>query len=158
MSAKVSSAELHAWETLQVVMEILKREVNRDLWSDAQLSEAEFTVLANLRLATDGVRPRGCAEAIGWDSSRLAHQVGRLERRGLVSRRSDERDGRGVVLVLTDEGREAYRRAIGPHLRSVQKWFAAALTSTHVEGMTASLDALRGHIRHLTATSPEDER
>lgn len=182
--------DLHARETLQIVSEKLKREVGRDLRSDAQLSDTEFTVIANLRLADGEMRPGECARAIGWDSSRLAHQLRRLEKRGLVSKRPDEvareeeaalgrihvhpppgwrsragsrraartatdprADGRASVLVLTDEVCAAYRRAIGPHLRSAHTWFACAFTPTQLEGLATGLDALLAPIESLSASS-----
>jgi len=140
------------------VTEQLKREVGRDLWLDAQLSEAEFTVLANLRLAPEGVRPGSCARAIGWDSSRLSHQLRRLEKRGLVTRKADPHDGRGAVVVLTGLGLSAYRRAIGPHLRSAQKWFAEAMTPQQMDALGDALEALQVHIAQLSQSRPEDER
>jgi DNA-binding MarR family transcriptional regulator len=156
MSEKMSSFELGTWENLHTVTEKLKREVGRDLWADAELSDTEFTVLAHLRLSPGGVRPGACAQAIGWDSSRLSHQLRRLEKRGLVERRADPRDGRAAVLVMTDTGQEVYRKAIGPHLRAAQKWFAAALTPAQLEGLAEGLNALQAHIETLsTATSEE---
>jgi len=157
MSGKLSSSELLTWETLHTVTEQLKREVGRDLWADAELSDTEFTVLAHLRLSPDGVRPGACAQAIGWDSSRLSHQLRRLEKRGLVQRQADPRDGRAAVLVMTDEGNEVYRKAIGPHLRSAQKWFAAALTPTQLEGLAEALQALQTHIETLSSTTPKEK-
>jgi DNA-binding MarR family transcriptional regulator len=161
MSAKMSSRELYVWETLQVVMENLKREVGRDLWAVAELSDTEFTVIANLRLAEGGMRPSACARAIGWDSSRLAHQLRRLEKRGFVSKRADASDGRASVLVLTAEGDAAYRRAIGPHLRSAQKWFADALDEPQVEALADALETVLAHIQKLTRPtndSPVEEQ
>jgi DNA-binding MarR family transcriptional regulator len=152
----MSSFELGTWETLHTVTEKLKREVGRDLWADAELSDTEFTVLAHLRLSPEGVRPGACAQAIGWDSSRLSHQLRRLEKRGLVERRADPDDGRAAVLVMTHAGQEVYRKAIGPHLRSAQKWFAAALTPAQLEGLAEGLNVLQAHIEKLsTATSEE---
>jgi DNA-binding MarR family transcriptional regulator len=155
MSAKMSDRELRVWESLHLVTEHLKREVGRDLWNDAALTDTEFTVLAHLRQAPEGVRPSACAQAIGWDSSRLAHQLRRLEKRGLVSKRPDETDGRAAVLVLTEEGRAAYRGAIGPHLRSAQRWFAAGLTESQLTGLAEGLDALRDHLAAMS-TGPSD--
>jgi len=154
----MSSRALHTWEALQVVTEHLKREVGRDLWTDAQLSDAEFTVLANLRMAPEGMRPGSCARAIGWDSSRLSHQLRRLEKRGLVDRKADPHDGRAAVVMLTDLGQIAYRRAIGPHLRSARKWFAEALTPQQMDGLADALGALQHHIERLSQTRPEEER
>lgn len=153
----MTERELRTWEALQVVTEHLKREVGRDLWADAALSDTEFTVLANVRLAPEGIRPGACARAIGWDSSRLSHQLRRLEKRGLVSRQADPHDGRATVVVLTEQGRDAYRRAIGPHLRSARKWFAAALTPAQLDGLFEGLEALRGHIYLLSQNNLEED-
>src|SRR6478609_8518040 len=130
VSARMSPQQLHTWETLQLVMDALRREVGRDLWNDAKLSDAEFTVLAHLHSSgEEGVRPAQCARAIGWDSSRLAHQLRRLEKRGLVATRpAGGEDGRATLSSLTPAGHDQYRRAIGPHLDSARRWFADGLT------------------------------
>jgi DNA-binding MarR family transcriptional regulator len=154
MSVNMSEQHLAAWQKMQVVIEILRREVGRDLWADAQLSDSEFTILAHLAAETNGVRPTDCARAIGWDSSRLAHQTRRLEKRGLVARSAAADDGRAVQLSITADGRRAYRASLGPHLQSAKKWFADGLTDEQVDGLEVALDALADHISHLTAVPP----
>jgi DNA-binding MarR family transcriptional regulator len=153
MSANMTERQLRTWENLQEVTELLRREVGRDLWNDAKLSEAEFTVLAHLSMAAKGTaRPSECARAIGWDSSRLAHQLRRLEKRGLVEKAASEAaDGRASLIALTDEGRTAYRRALGPHLRSAQKWFADALSEEQVDNLADALETLLRHGSQLAA-------
>src|SRR6478752_10393161 len=89
MSAKVSARELLVWQRLQTVTETLRREVGRGLQDDAALTDTEFSVLAHIAELGGSARPSACARAMGWDSSRLAHQLGRLEKRGLVSRSAD---------------------------------------------------------------------
>jgi DNA-binding MarR family transcriptional regulator len=154
----MTERQLRTWEKLQDVTELLRREVGRELWNDAGLSEAEFTVLAHLSMAPLGTaRPSVCARAIGWDSSRLAHQLRRLEKRGFVAKEaSDAADGRASLIALTDGGRTAYRRALGPHLRSAQKWFADALSDRQVENLADALDALLGHGAALAAVHAQD--
>lgn len=149
------ASHLDTWQKLQVVLEVLRREVGRDLWAESQLSDSEFTILAQLSSASgDGVRPTDCARAIGWDSSRLAHQTRRLEKRGLVAKTAASDDGRAIRLAVTDTGRAAYRASLGPHLRSAKKWFADGLTEEQVAGLEVALDALTTHIENLTATPP----
>lgn len=46
------------------------------------------------------------AAALGIDASTLTRAIGRLVDKGLVVRRSDESDGRGVVIELTGAGVE----------------------------------------------------
>ncbi|MEV4346658.1 MarR family winged helix-turn-helix transcriptional regulator [Actinoplanes sp. NPDC049596] len=126
----------------------MRREVGRDLWADAQLSEADFTVLAELAAAPNGtMRSTGCARALGWDTGRFSHQLKRMEERGLVQRgRGEAGDGRAAVVTLTDEGRTAYRKALGPHMRSAKSWFLEALDPEQVEQLDATLQTLLDHV------------
>lgn len=145
--------QLHAWQLFHVTGERLRRELGREMWAEAQLSDAEFTVLANVSLAEGRgaqVRPAECARAIGWESSRLAHQLRRLEQRGFIQRGPGAGDGRASVITLTDAGRGAYKAALGPHLRSTKRWFADALSGEQTAALTDALEALMAHIDSRT--------
>ncbi|MDH3363035.1 MAG: MarR family transcriptional regulator [Gammaproteobacteria bacterium] len=52
------------------------------------------------------------ASATGLSSGAMTNRVDRLEQRGLVRRRRDENDRRGVVVSLTARGRRAIDKAI----------------------------------------------
>lgn len=149
MSDRMTDDQLEAWHLFHVASERLRREVGRDLWTDAELSEPEFTVLAHLALAEktgEQLRPSQCARAIGWDSSRLAHQLRRLEHRGLILRSPGEDDGRASVIAFTKAGRASYQASLGPHLRSAKAWFADALSDEQVTALRGALTALMTHI------------
>ena len=160
----MSPEQVQVWEKLQVMTERLHREVGRDSWNDAQLSDAEFTIPAHLRSAGPlGVRASECARTIGWDTSRLSHLVRRLEGRGLLTRSAgDGFDGRASILTSSGEGHSAYRRAIGPHLQSAHTWFAQALDEQQLHAFTRALDALLEHTTRLaqarTPTAPNPGR
>ena len=152
MSAKMSADELRVWEQLQTVTETLRREVGRGLQSDAGLSDGEFTVLAHLVRLSGSARPSECARSMGWDSSRLAHQLGRLEKKGLIARAAEGGgDGRASTVALTESGRAAHRRAVGPHLRAAGRWFADALTATQLAALADALGALEDNAARLAA-------
>jgi DNA-binding MarR family transcriptional regulator len=156
----MSDEKRRAWELFHVANERVRREVGRDLWADAQLSDAEFTVLAHLAMGERGgepVRPSECARAIGWDSSRLAHQLRRLEGRGLIERAPGEGDGRSSVIAFTDEGRAAYRSALGPHLRSATAWFGDALSDDQAAALVDALDAVMAHIERRASETGAGE-
>lgn len=155
MSATLNNRELRTWEKLQTVTEQLRRETGRVLSTEAGLSPPEFTVLAHLAAAggAEGVRSSLCARAIGWDTSRLSHQLRRLEQRGYVVRSGgDGGDGRASVVALTAEGRRIHRRALGPHLSAAKHWFAAALTEKQLDGLYDALDTLERHIAREVAS------
>jgi DNA-binding MarR family transcriptional regulator len=156
---RLNDQQLDTWQRLQVVTERLRRRVGADLRSDADLSEPEFTVLAHLVDMGGTARPTACAAAIGWDSSRLAHQLRRLERRALVERRPDpDGDARGSSIAITAAGRAAHRAAVGSHLRVAATWFGDALDDTELTGLDAALRALDHHIRRLDGDDPGDAR
>lgn len=154
VSTTLSGRGLRTWEKLQTVTEQLRRETGRVLSSEAGLSAAEFTVLAHLASSTEGVRSSSCARAIGWDTSRLSHQIRRLEQRAYVARRGDGgADGRATLVALTDEGRRAYRRALSPHLEAAQRWFGGVLTEAQMDGLYEALAALESHIEDTNKAS-----
>ena len=154
----MSSRELVVWQRLQTVTETLRREVGRGLQGDAALTPAEFTVLAHLVEAGGSARHSASARSMGWDSSRLAHQLGRLEKKGLVLRSTDvQGDGRGSTVFITETGRAAHRRAVGPHLRAARRWFADGLDEARLTALDDALSALEQHIALLAETAAEDE-
>lgn len=147
----IGGERLRAWENLISTMEVLRREVGRDLRESAGLSDAEFSVVANLvRAGGAGVKPSDCARGMGWEPSRLSHQLRRLEKRGLVARGvGDPADARTALVRLTPQGRRAYAKAVGPHLRAAQRWFGDALSDAHVAHLNDVLDALANHSSEL---------
>lgn len=153
MSA-LTAVELDTWQRLQQVTERLQREVGRGLQSDADLSKAEFATLAGLAAAGGEDRPAAVAHRIGSDSSRLAHQLERLEARGLVTRRPTAGRGRASIVALTDAGRDAHRRAVGPHLRAAKRWFADGLDADRLTALADALVALEHHLDALDLATP----
>lgn len=153
MAARSRTRENRIWRNFILLSEGVRREVGRDLWDDAQLTEAEFTVLAHLAGAPGGsLRSTECARALDWDTGRMSHQVRRMEERGLIRRGRDAGDGRAAVVTLTDEGRDAYRRALGPHLRSAKHWFLDGVDPERLDDLDALLDDL---LTHLTTRAAE---
>ncbi len=79
------------------------------------------------------------ASLLAMDRTTLTANLKPLERRGLLEAKVDPGDRRGRLLMLTDAGRDALRRAI-------PIWEA---THGEVEGALAAPDALRAGLRAL---------
>ncbi|MFD8818491.1 MarR family winged helix-turn-helix transcriptional regulator, partial [Streptomyces sp. NPDC059627] len=86
------------------------------------------------------------AARVGWERSRLSHQIGRMERRGLIRREECATDSRGAEVVLTPEGAEAFRNASLPHLRAVRELFVAPLTPDQLAAAEQLATTLRNHL------------
>ena len=82
-------------------------------------------------------RANEMAARLLWSSSRLAHHVGRMEKRGLVTRSSCSDDGRGATVSITPAGRSLLERAAPAHVESVRRNLVDLLTPEEVETLAA---------------------
>lgn len=103
------------------------------------LGEGDFDVLAALRRAGAPFEraPGELAEHTMVTTGAMTKRVDRLERAGLVSRRTSESDGRGRVVALTAEGRALIDRAFSAHMANERR-----LLDALTEGEAALLESL----------------
>jgi DNA-binding MarR family transcriptional regulator len=74
-----------------------------DHLSAADVTPVQFAIL-NALLDTPGVDQITLAKSVVFDPATSGSVIGRLESKGWVARRADERDRRRKLLVLTAEG------------------------------------------------------
>src|SRR5690606_3637459 len=94
------------------------------------LSDSDVEILLELVGTPDHtVRALSLRSAVNWEKSRLSHHLARMERRGLVRRETCEEDGRGAVIRLTPEGREAMTGACCARARAIRRHLLDRLTT-----------------------------
>ena len=147
-----TSAELRTWREFIETVEALSWRLASRLQSESSLSPGDYQVLLTLSEA-DGhrMRPSEIAALIGWERSRLSHHLGRMEKRGLISRDPCAADGRGAEVVLARHGSDCFRRATIPHLRAVRELFIDALSPQQLAAAEDIASTLR---RHLDQSRP----
>jgi DNA-binding MarR family transcriptional regulator len=129
--------EMRAWWAFLYLWRGLAAGMERQL-ADAGVSGADYQLLAPLAETPEQpMRPRDLAAATGWDRSRLAHQLRRMEQRGLIAREDCVSDARGTLVRLTDSGRDALRRAEPGHVEWVRTHFTGLLTADELDTLTA---------------------
>jgi DNA-binding MarR family transcriptional regulator len=145
---RMTAGELAIWRSLLDTTAELRRILGARLQQESQLSPGDYQVLLALHEA-DGRRLRSSelAASIDWERSRLSHQLGRMERRGLIGRDECATDSRGAEVFLTPVGANLFQRATAPHMRAVKEHFADALTPEQFEALADVLQALRHHLR-----------
>lgn len=150
----LSEAEDRAWRGYRRMRTLLDLQIGRDLAADSGLSDSDYDVLSTLTEGPGPVwRARELAARLLWSTSRLAHHVGRMERRGLVRRSACDDDGRGATVTLTEEGRRALQDAAPLHVDSVRRHLIDLLTPAETEALTALSAKV---LAHLDALSPPD--
>jgi DNA-binding MarR family transcriptional regulator len=86
------------------------------------------------------LRARELGREILWDRSRLSHHVGRMERRGLVTRQECTEDARGAMVRMTDAGRAAIKGAAPGHVAATRRYFFDLLSDQEIDTLTAVFD------------------
>ena len=133
--------EARAWRGMIGVQQRLTAVLERQLIEDAGLSGAEYTLLVPLSEAPGGVlRARELGRMVGWERSRISHQVTRMEKRGLVAREECSEDARGSMVRLTDAGRTAIVAAAPAHVSAVRRHFLDALTGAELDVIGPALE------------------
>ncbi|MWV60320.1 MarR family winged helix-turn-helix transcriptional regulator [Rathayibacter sp. VKM Ac-2754] len=140
-------SELAAWRLFIETSERVRGVVASRLQEDSGLSQGDYAVLLALTEHPEHrLRSSQLAEDIGWERSRLSHHLGRMERRGLLTREQASDDSRGAEVVLAAPGAEAFRSATAPHFRAVQETFVAGLSSDQLAAVQEAMLALRAHL------------
>ncbi|MGY1839551.1 MULTISPECIES: MarR family winged helix-turn-helix transcriptional regulator [unclassified Modestobacter] len=140
--AWLDEREERVWRAFLALGRAVDVAVDQQLTAEG-LSTAEYAVLASLSEAPeDAVRARELGREIGWDSSRLAHQLRRMEKRGLLTRGQCPDDARGTMVHLTADGRAALTRAAPGHVRTVRAHFVDLLGPEEQTALAAVFERL----------------
>jgi len=115
----------------------------RSAFTASGLEAWEFDVLAALRRAGKPYQlsPKALLQQTLVSSGTMTNRIDRLVERRLVERRTDPHDGRGVLVVMTDAGREQVDAAISLLLTEEADWLSG-LSRTDQERLSALLRKL----------------
>lgn len=135
--------EQATWRAWLGMADLVRAQVARDLLTDAGMSEADFTVLVHLSEDPEQlVRMTELADRLRWSRSRLSHQVGRMQARGLVTREECASDARGAFARLTPAGKAEIDRAAPAHVASVRRVLIDVLDRTQLKELREIADAV----------------
>lgn len=134
--------------------------IERQHRTKAGLSRADYQVLAHLSEDSDGtLRPFELARLLRWEKSRLSQHLGRMQKRGLVSRTQCETDQRGATISITPDGLDLIHKAAPLHVADVRNVLIDHLTREELATLTAIGDKVRGRLAELELElEPEHER
>ncbi len=127
---------LAVWRNFVMAHALLERALTTALEDERELPLSWFEVLNALQVAGGKVRVMDLAEHLVASPSSLSRQLTRMEDDGYVRRdRGRPDDQRAVVVVLTRDGRDTWRRANTTYLRVLRKHFTGKLADSDVPSM-----------------------
>lgn len=144
----LSAEQELAWRRYRRMRTLLDLELARDLRRDSGLSDADYDVLTMLSDRPGrALRARDLGSRLRWSTSRLAHQIGRMEQRGLVTRSASDDDARAAVVTLTEDGWQALVAAAPLHVESVRRNLIDLLTPAELRALDRIARKVLDHLQ-----------
>lgn len=129
MTAETTESEKELWRSFYVMRRQLELTLERRLQADAGISTADYEILIALFSSpSKRLRAGQVGDLIGWEKSRVSHQITRMEQRELVKREECGDDARGVWIVLTADGNRAVLGAERDRRDAVRQYFFDVLS------------------------------
>lgn len=137
----LNAREERAWRALQFMQMRVEGELARQLAIDSGLSYPDYLVLVALTDRDDGrTRLFELAGTLGWEKSRASHHVGRMAKRGLVTKEKCDSDRRGAYVVITKRGRTEIEAAAPGHLAAVRRLFVDRLDPSQLDAIAEAAE------------------
>lgn len=129
MRLRVTDASA-TYTVLRATLTQLQGVLAREMEAETGLPFERYVVLLMLAQADNGaLRPSELAESLPITRSGVTRLIDRLERDGIVERRTCTTDGRGNFVTLTPEGEKVFRQAGRVHLRGIDHHLGSTLTT-----------------------------
>ncbi|WP_347559601.1 MarR family transcriptional regulator [Arthrobacter sp. S39] len=126
--------ERATWVAFASVLLRLPGALDTQLQRDAGISHFEYIVMSSLSEALNRtLRMSNLAVMAESALPRLSQVVGRLEKRGWVSRTSDPTDGRSTLATLTEQGWNKVVKTAPGHVEEVRRLTFDPLTKDHLK-------------------------
>jgi DNA-binding MarR family transcriptional regulator len=129
-------AEQRSWQNFLDSALRLYATLNKSLVEEHHLTLNDVRLLDVLdKSATGSARMGDLAEDLMSLPSRVTRQIHRLEMQNLVSRCSSPDDGRGVLALITDDGRMRLKEAMVTYVGGVRAHFLGRLSRAQVSAI-----------------------
>lgn len=130
----LTDRQQRVWRNYLSMVTRLQTAMNRQLQADCGLSLADYEVLVSLSELGE-LRVYELADELGWEQSRLSHQLGRMRDRGLVDRRGSDHDRRGATVEITAAGTAALTAAAPGHVALVHAVLFDGMTGDQLRAL-----------------------
>lgn len=140
------------WSRFQAVHDHLAGQINRALYRETGLSEADAAVLiALLDTPASQLHSFELRCGLAWEKSRLSHQLRRMESRGLIERAACPDDARSSLIHLTPAGEVQARAARRVLSGAIHQSLEGALTEDQLAQLAVMTDAI---VQYLERRNP----
>lgn len=141
----LTASEQALWRDYLRMTGLLQVAMQRQLQQACGMTLADYDVLVALaELGRTRINELG--ELLGWEQSRLSHQLRRMRERGLVERFDADADGRGAEVDISVDGRAQLRAAAPGHAELVRSVVFDGMSATQERALRSWTATVLGRI------------
>ncbi len=136
-----------AWRAFHKIGTSLLPHLSRQITNHSGITGAEYVVLVALsELTTPSVSLNRFAQGLGWEISRMSHQISRMEETGLVRKTKSQFDSRCFDVSITSKGRKIADAAIPLQSKEINHCFSEVLTQTQKKALIQISEKISTHM------------
>jgi DNA-binding MarR family transcriptional regulator len=140
---RTGDSRLAVWSRCIAVHALLMERVGRDLAAAGCMPVGSYNALRLLHEAPGGrLRLSELASAVHLTRSGVTRLTNRLEKAGLLHREENDSDRRSSCAILTNRGREEWRRARVVFVRAVAEHFGRHLSDREAATLNVVLSRI----------------
>jgi len=137
-----------AWRAFHKIGTSLLPHLGRQISSHSGISGAEYIVLVALsELTVPNVNLNRLARGLGWEISRMSHQISRMEEGGLVKKTRSSTDSRCFDVSITAKGRKIADSAISLQSKEINHCFSEVLTQDQMQALIEISEVISKHMK-----------
>lgn len=118
-----TDAGMRAWRAFLEAHAAVSKAMERELREECEFPLSWYDALVQLHEAGGSLRMHELADHLLLSRSATTRFADRLERAGLIERRSATSDRRGTVVLLTADGKRELKRTAPIHIRGIREHF-----------------------------------
>lgn len=143
----LSVLQYKAWRSFHLIRTRLLRHLVSRLNKHSGLTEAEYIILIALFESEKAIlRPKELSLVLGWEISRLSHQITRMEKSGLVKREVDKNDSRRYQIKISALGKQIIQKAFPLQEQEVKHCFGDVLSDHQLHSLIEISEAICKHL------------
>jgi DNA-binding MarR family transcriptional regulator len=137
-----------AWRAFHKIGTSLLPHLGRQITNHSGISGAEYVVLVALsELTVPNVNLNRLANGLGWEISRMSHQISRMDDAGLVKKTKNLEDSRCFDVSITTKGRKIAEAAIPLQSIEINHCFSEVLTQAQMKALIEISEAISSHMK-----------
>ena len=137
-----------AWRAFHKIGTSLLPHLGRQITNHSGISGTEYVVLVALsELPVPAVNLNRLATGLGWEISRMSHQVSRMDEAGLVKKTKNLEDSRCFDVSITAKGRKIAEAAIPLQSQEINHCFSQVLSQAQMKSLIEISEAISLHMK-----------